>query len=68
MKVTMKTGEETPEELLIWWDSTNRLPAVGDRITFEGVAWVVQDRTWHLAQGKDPEVDVWVRYPTADEG
>lgn len=67
MKVTMKTSEEPVEELLIWWDSTNRLPAVGDRVTFEAVAWVVQDRVWNLKQGQEPEVEVWVRYPTADE-
>lgn len=69
MKIVMRTGSESrPEQgvdadlLLEWWDSTNRLPAVGDKVTFNQIEWVVTDRVWHLAQGEEPEVSVWVNY------
>lgn len=71
MKISMRTGSESwpdrkdPDLLAEWWDSTNRLPAVGDKVTFELVEWVVTDRVWHLAQGEEPSVSLWVKY--ADE-
>lgn len=64
MRVEFHTGEESPDFLFeVSGDQAHvtGLPLIGDRVVWEYIDWVVNERSWKLAQGEEPVLEIWLR-------